>query len=34
MTMPMMDADEDAGHMMPYRHHQTGMKHPTRKSSH
>ena len=31
ITMPMMDADDDAGHMMPYHHHQTGMQHPTRK---
>ena len=31
--MPMMDADEDAGHMMPYRRHQTGMQHPTRKNT-
>ena len=25
--------DEDAGHMMPYRRHQTGMQHPTRKNT-
>ena len=32
ITTPMMD--EDAGHMMPYPYHHTGMQHPTRKSSH
>ena len=25
--------DEDAGHMMPYRRHQSGMQHPTRKNT-